>query len=81
VDDLVPRADGHARGRGAAQGNAARNGAAESDAAVGGGSGGADADGQANGRPDTGTAMVNGTSGIPAGTAVTSGQQSADTRG
>ena len=69
VDDLMPRADGHARG------------AARSDAAVGGGSGGADAGESANGRPEIDTAMVNGASSIPAGAAATSGQPSADTRG
>ena len=69
VDDLMPRADGHARG------------AAHSDAAVGGGSGGADAGEPANGRPEIDTAMVNGASSIPAGAAATSGQPPADTRG
>ena len=70
VDDLMPRADGHARRRHSAQ----------SDAAVGGGSGGADRQAPAdlpNGRGD----RVNGASSIPAGEAATSGQQSADTRG
>jgi probable phosphomutase (TIGR03848 family) len=75
VDDLLPRADGHAHGR-AAQIQAAQIQAAESDAAVGGGSGGADP-GEANGRAD----MVNGASGITAGTAAASGQQPAETRG
>jgi probable phosphoglycerate mutase len=67
VDDLMPRADGHARGRGTAQ----------SDAAVGGGSGGADPGEPPNGRAD----MVNGVSSIPAGAAATGGQPPADTRG
>jgi probable phosphomutase (TIGR03848 family) len=67
VDDLMPRADGHARGRGAAH----------SDAVVGGGSGGADPGEPANGRAD----MVNSASSIPAGAAATSGQPSADTQG
>jgi probable phosphoglycerate mutase len=71
VDDLMPRADGHTRDRGAAQ----------SDAAVGGGSGGADPGASANGRPEMGTDTVNGASSIPAGAAATSGQPSADTRG
>ena len=71
VDDLMPRADGHARDRGAAQ----------SDAAVGGGSGGADPGAPANGRPEMGRDTVNGASSIPAGAAATSGQPSADTRG
>ena len=52
VDDLMPRADDHARGRDGEQ----------SDAAVGGGSGGADPGVPAGGRPGT----VNGAS-IPAG--------------
>jgi probable phosphomutase (TIGR03848 family) len=80
VDDLLPRADGHAHGRpaqsGAAQSQAARSPAAESDAAIGGGFGGADPGG-ANGRTD----MVNSASSIPAGTAAASGQQPAETRG
>jgi probable phosphoglycerate mutase len=67
VDDLMPPADEHARGRGAVQ----------SDAAVGGGSGGADTGVPAGGRPGT----VNGASSIPAGAATASGQQSADTQG
>ena len=82
VDDLKPRADGHAHGRGAAHSEAAHSEAAQreaaqSDGAVGGGSGGADPGGPADGRAD----MVNGASSIPAGAAATSGQQSADTRG
>jgi probable phosphomutase (TIGR03848 family) len=72
VDDLLPREDGHAHGRGAAGGDGAR-----SDGAVGGGSGGADP----GGLPDERADMVNGASSIPAGAAATSGQQSADTRG
>jgi len=71
VDDLMPRADGHARGRGTAP----------SDATVGGGSGGADPGEPANGRPDIDTDMVNGVSSIPAGAAAISGQPPADTRG
>jgi len=66
VDDLMPRADDHARGRDGEQ----------SDAAVGGGSGGADPGVPAGGRPGT----VNGAS-IPAGAAAASGQQPADTQG
>jgi probable phosphomutase (TIGR03848 family) len=77
VDDLMPRADGHAHGRGAARSEVAQSEAAQSDGAVGGGSGGADPGGSADGRAD----MVNGASSIPAGAAATSGQQSADTRG
>lgn len=67
VDDLMPRADEHARSRGGEQ----------SDAAVGGGSGGADTGVPAGGRPST----VNGASSITAGAAAVSGQQSADTQG
>ena len=86
VDDLMPRADGDARGRGAVQ----------SDAAVGGGSGGADPGVPAGGgdplrppavgetpsglRPSGEPGTVNGAS-IPAGAAAASGQQSADTQG
>lgn len=66
VDDLMPRADDHARGRDGEQ----------SEAAVGGGSGGADPGVPAGGRPGT----VNGAS-IPAGAAAASGQQPADTQG
>jgi probable phosphoglycerate mutase len=66
VDDLMPRADDHARGRDGEQ----------SDAAVGGGSGGADPGVPANRGPGT----VNGAS-IPAGAAAASGQQPADTQG
>jgi probable phosphoglycerate mutase len=66
VDDLMPRAGDHARGRDGEQ----------SDAAVGGGSGGADPGVPAGGRPGT----VNGAS-IPAGAAAASGQQPADTQG
>jgi probable phosphomutase (TIGR03848 family) len=67
VDDLLPSADGHARGRDQEQ----------SDAAVGGGSGGADPGGPAGGRPD----KVNGASSIPVGAAAASGQQPAETQG
>jgi probable phosphoglycerate mutase len=77
VDDLMPRADGHAHG-------AARS-EPDSDAAIGGGSGGADAGEPANGRPDMDMDMdmdmVNGASSIPAGAAATSGQPPADTQG
>ena len=77
VDDLVPRADDHARGRGREP----------SDAAVGGGSGGADPGVPAGGRKPPpasgrrGPGTVNGASSIPAGAAAASGQQSADTQG
>ncbi len=77
VDDLMPRADEHARGRGGEQ----------SDAAVGGGSGGADTGVPAGGRKSSpasgrrGPDTVNGASSIPAGAAAVSGQQSADTQG
>ena len=67
VDDLMPRADGHAGGRDVAPG----------DAAVGGGSGGADPGLPAGGEPG----RVNGASSIPARAATASGQRSADTRG
>jgi probable phosphomutase (TIGR03848 family) len=87
VDDLMPRADGHAHGRGAAQSEAAqselarsevaRSELAQSYGAVGGGAGGADLAAPADGQAD----MVNGASSIPAGAAATSGKQSADTRG
>jgi probable phosphoglycerate mutase len=76
VDDLMPRADDHARGRDGEQ----------SDAAVGGGSGGADPGVPAGGRKPSpasglrGPGTVNGAS-IPAGAAAASGQQPADTRG
>jgi probable phosphomutase (TIGR03848 family) len=66
VDDLMPRADGHARGRDSAQ----------SDAAIGGGAGGGGPE-----TPENLADRVNGASSIPAGAAATSGQQSADTRG
>jgi probable phosphomutase (TIGR03848 family) len=66
VDDLMPRADGHARGRDPAQ----------SDAAIGGGAGGA-----APETPENLADRVNGATSIPAGAAAVSGQQSADTRG
>jgi len=77
VDDLMPRADDHARGRDGEQ----------SDAAVGGGSGGADPGVPAGGRKPPpasgrrGPGPVNGASSIPAGAATASGQQSADTQG
>lgn len=77
VDDLMPRADDHARGRDREQ----------SDAAVGGGSGGADPGVPADGRKPAlasgrqGPGAVNGASSIPAGAATASGQQSADTQG
>jgi len=77
VDDLMPRADDHARGRGGEP----------SDAAVGGGSGGADPGVPAGGRKPPpasgrrGPGPVNGASSIPAGAAAASGQQSADTQG
>ena len=77
VDDLMPRADDHARGRDGEQ----------SDAAVGGGSGGADPGVPAGGRkppPASGRreqGPVNGASSIPAGAATASGQQPADTQG
>jgi probable phosphoglycerate mutase len=71
VEDLMPRADGHARDRRTAP----------SDAAVGGGSGEADPGEPAHGRPDLGRAVVNGASSIPAGATATSGQPPADTRG
>jgi probable phosphoglycerate mutase len=76
VDDLMPRADDHARARGGEP----------SDAAVGGGSGGADPGVPAGGRKPPpasgrrGLGTVNGAS-IPAGAAAASGQQSADTQG
>ncbi len=76
VGDLMPHADGHARGGGVTQSEAAQSEAAQSDGAVGGGSGGADPGGQPDERAD----VVNGAS-IPAGAAATSGKQSADTRG
>ena len=78
VEDLMPRADGHrhghahSRGRGPGQADTA-----QSDAAVGGGSGGAEPPDPVNGRAD----MANGATSIPAGSAASSGQQSADTRG
>jgi len=77
VDDLMPRADDHARGRDGEQ----------SDAAVGGGSGGADPGVPAGGRKPQpasgrrGPGPVNGASSIPAGAATASGQQPADTQG
>jgi probable phosphomutase (TIGR03848 family) len=76
VDDLMPHADGHARGRGSAQ----------SDAAVGGGAGGVDPKTPENPKTprnlgDGQTDMMNGASGIPAGAAASGGQQPADTRG
>jgi probable phosphoglycerate mutase len=77
VDDLMPRADDHARGRDREQ----------SDAAVGGGSGGADPRVPAGGsKPPPasgrqGPGPVNGASSIPVGAVTASGQQSADTQG
>ena len=77
VDDLMPRADDHARGRDREQ----------SDAAVGGGSGGAEPGVPAGGRKPPpasghrGPVPVNGASSIPAGAATASGQQPADTQG
>ncbi len=71
VDDLMPRADGHTHSR-----HTRGQGVRQSDAAVGGGSGGAKPD-PVNGRAD----MANGATSIPAGSAASSGQQSADTRG
>jgi probable phosphoglycerate mutase len=77
VDDLMPRADDHARGRDGEQ----------SDAAVGGGSGGADPGVPAGGRKPPsasgrrGPGPVNGASSIPAGAATEGGQQPADRQG
>jgi probable phosphoglycerate mutase len=86
VDDLLPRAagDGPGDGQRHARGRPGQSVAAQSDAAVGGGSGGA-GPGPANRHPgmDPGmdSAMLNGASGIPAGTAAAGGQQPAETRG
>jgi len=77
VEDLMPRADGHAHSRHARGRGPGQTDTAQSDAAVGGGTGGAEPPGPVNGRAD----MANGATSIPAGSAASSGQQSADTRG